>query len=201
MIGGIIAIAGNEDPGVVVDSVSLAFFEGTHITGNGYIGVDVSENSSVHFWGGSISNNDETGVFVDTKSVVHMEGTEVLNNGRAGVALTGASFADLHGVMLADNGRLGPGSGVFVRENSSARISVGTMTRNRISGLALVEHSYANVGPATQIMDNGRRGIFLRADSGVSLSSDTYVPTQGSPTPRFSVATKNPVPDMIRRRG
>jgi len=128
MIGGIIAIAADDDSGVVVDSVSLAFFEGTHITGNGYTGVEVSENSSVHFWGGSISNNDENGVFVDTKSVVHMEGTEVLNNGRAGVALAGASFAELHGVMLADN---------------------------------------------------GRRGIFLRSDSGVSLSSDTYVPTQG----------------------
>ncbi len=175
MIGGLIATNGT---GVIVDSVSLAFFEGTHITENTDSGVDVSENSSVHFWGGSISNNDVNGVFIDTKSVVHMEGVVVLNNGRAGVAITGASFADLHGVTLADNGRLGIGSGVFMRGGSTARISGSTMTRNN-AGLALLEHSFANVGNATQILDNRGRGILLRFDSGVFLESDTYVPTQG----------------------
>ena len=187
MIGGI--IANNNDTGVVVDSTSLAFFEGTQIMDNRGSGVDMSEGSSAHFWGVSISDNDNNGIFADTKSVVHMEGGEVLNNGRAGINLDGASFADLHGVTLADNGRLGPGSGIFMHGSSSARISGCTMTRNR-SGLALIEHSFANVANMTQIFDNRSRGIFLRADSGVILAPDTNVPTQGSWISAISCADK-----------
>ena len=175
MIGGSVRHHGN---GVAMES-GHAILEEVEISNNA-TGVSAENNSYVEFGGGTVMNNSEYGIDIASSSVLDSERLTVSNNGWVGILVGGNSRADIFAAVITGHTR----SGLAVTDSSSVRLSGGTIAQNAWNGIFLAWHSTLRVfpgeeGQATEILDNGRSGIFLARDAGAQIIG-AYIPPNGN---------------------
>jgi len=169
----------NHGTGVWLES-SHAILDDVDISNNAS-GISAENNSYVEF-GGIVMNNDEYGVDIASSSVFNTEESTFSNNGRTGIIIGGSSRADIIDSVITGHTR----SGLVIADNSSVRWNGGRIAGNGWNGIFVTWHSTLRVlpgelheGQATEIVDNGRAGIYLTRDAGAQLIG-AYIPPNGS---------------------
>jgi len=174
------SIVYNEE-GIALQS-GYAVIEDVDISNNAGDAIRAENNSYVEFGGGTVMDNGEYGVSIRSSSVLSMEETIVSNNGLSGVFVGGSSRADIIDAVATGNRR----SGMAITDNSSVRWNGGRIAGNNWNGIFVTAHSTLRVlpgelqeGQATEIVDNGRAGIYLTRDAGAQLYG-AYIPPNGN---------------------
>jgi len=176
MIGGSVK---NHADGVTLES-SHAILDGVEISYN-ESGIRAENNSYVEF-GGTVKNNVEYGISIASSSVFNTEESTVSDNGMTGIYIGGSSRADIIDSVITGHTE----SGLEIADNSSVRWNGGRIAENGWDGIFVTSHSTLRVlpgelqeGQATEIVDNGRSGIYLTRDAGAELVG-AYIPPNGN---------------------
>jgi len=154
----------------------LASIKGLNITGSFY-GILVEKGGNAAIDGNNVHPSGGMGIVIVRNSYATITNNTIHNNSFAGIVISEHAAAAI-GFLAPSDAAAKPnnidsnGTGIFVSNNSSARIVGNTISNNTGNGIQVAEVSHARIS-SNVINGNGQNGIFVTQNSGVNLGNDT----------------------------